>query len=79
MSKWATGFLAAQPGFKFFKDPAPWLPTRPPTRPPAQGSAHGGGLVGRPSNLSLSWRSALVRVDLVIPSSLMFSSGCFCI
>jgi len=38
---------------------------------------HGGGFVGRPSNLSLSWRSALVRVERVMPSSLMFSSGCF--
>lgn len=52
-------------------------PPRDPPQPPPPASTHGGGLVGRPSNLSLSCRSALVSVERVMPSSLRFSSGCF--
>lgn len=36
---------------------------------------YGGGLSGRPSDLSLRWRSALVRVDFT-RSCVMFNSGC---
>lgn len=39
-------------------------------------ATHGGGLSGRPSDLSFRWRSALVRMDLAKPSWVMFSSGC---
>lgn len=37
---------------------------------------HGGGLSGRPSDLSFRCLSALVRVDLTISPWVMFNSGC---
>lgn len=37
---------------------------------------HGGGLSGRPSDLSFRCLSAFVRVDLTISSWVMFNSGC---
>lgn len=37
---------------------------------------HGGGLSGRPSDLSFRCLSALVRVDFTMSSWVMFNSGC---
>lgn len=37
---------------------------------------HGGGLSGRPSDLSFRCLSALVRVDFTMSSCVIFNSGC---
>lgn len=42
----------------------------------ARSATHGGGLSGRPSDLSFRCLSALVRVDFTMSSWVMFNSGC---